>query len=424
MKKNSIFFRHINGKKISAREELIIGTTKAVISSIDNALIPKTGRKVANLLTYIKRAGFFDENFYVGSCVIQYISGYAPGFTFVKMEDTKSNGWFMHARVFSFENTTISDDPLLIFKEKDLLKLNEMISGICLFGASGIEGHDEDGKIYKLTDTAELPTITKKIRKIEVKDMLHPYEFELTLRLTNFLSFFTANASLILNMHIPTLEYYCYGVSLYQKGLFDKKLLSQWFDLVDRRSKRIKQFLQNILPNQITLKQIAPLDPVKEYLHKNIMSPKHITKMLSETDISWKFLLNSHGELKDLIELSRLSYQAAYLQVAARSPLLISVEDPPEVKIWDKLKKTLKNNNKEWFLTGGKSISCIGLYIHPNTILSENGGYNYKSDMFSTIAPVTVNTLKEIFYYYNKYAPGQRYNAQMFQQLVLKANEL
>jgi hypothetical protein len=425
--KNNRFFVHLYEKNFLEREELVIGTTKATLSSIGSSLVPKTGRKIANLLTYIKNSGLVDKNLFIGESTIQYTSGYAPGFTFVKMEDAQSKGWYVHARVFSLDTTTISDDPLLIFKNHTLLMQSEFVSGICLFGASGIEGFTEDGTVYKMTETVELSTIRKKIIKLKEKELLHPYEIDLILRLSNFLSFVSARAPLDLHMHIPVLEYKLYGLLLYQKKLMDKNLLLQWYDIVDRRSERIRQLLQSTLPKKIILKQISPLGPIKKYLtYGNSSSPILLIDKLAQklsADISWKFLLKSNGIPKDYIELVRLSYQAAYLQVAMKAPLLVAIEDPPEVKIWDKLKKNVKAKREEWFACGGKSIACIGLYIHPNTLLSENGGYNNKSDMFSTTAPVTVNTIKEILRFYKTHAPKKIVIPQNFQQLVEKVRD-
>ncbi len=199
-------------------QELNFGGAQVVLSSEES----KASRKASNTLRGLEQFGIFESDFHTKPQTLVYkTAGLGqPGLTFVLIGDDKGKGYFVHPRVFAFEDGVVTNIPDVAMKMLSSTDVLPVISGTCQFGANGAKAVAEDGTTFYLTDNAEASQINKPIKTITAIQTLHPYEMETMLRLTDFLRCF-GKPAIDLDFHLPEIEYLNYGIHQWQMGFMD-----------------------------------------------------------------------------------------------------------------------------------------------------------------------------------------------------------
>ena len=92
------------------------------------------------------------------------------------------------------------------------------VSGMCLFGASGLIGIGQSGRQFSLADPVELKAgLPEPIREIVEIPFLHPSETETILQVTRALRLL-AGEGVDCFFHLPTPEYKLYLLEPFQQG--------------------------------------------------------------------------------------------------------------------------------------------------------------------------------------------------------------
>lgn len=377
---------------------LQIGTAQAVVAPIERLPVPKTARKITDLLITLQRNGVLSSGLVINATALQYTtSGVGdPGFTFIHVENGEKGGLFLHPRLMSIRKEGVIADPVQVFRDVEFSHGVQILSGCCLFGVNSAYGVSENGEPVFMSDHDSLQAIKSPIVDFMVNDKVHPYEAETIARLSESLRYIAPSASRSIYFHLPELEYQGYGLELYRKGLLSEDLLRKWFIHVHQRVQGLAQLISRRVNAPIEF--VAPLAVVKEKIEDDVhtIHLAEIVQSLYDHDKSWRFLLSRSSEPRDFIALNQMSYQAAYLQRAINGSPTIIIENPNEVRIWDSVREVLKNNYKGWVECTGVSSHFIGVYVHPNMVLSPDGGYHGKSYMYYTKAEPGLVSLREV----------------------------
>lgn len=250
----------------------------------------------------------------------------------------------------------------------------EIISGMCLFGASGLTGITASGKRMSLTDPYELRAMgAEKIVDIQELPTLHPSEAEAVARITRALNMLqqsdTGTGEMRVTFHLPIPEYKIYMLSLLQKGVINQEQLQELNAKIDRRANALMQLVQKRV--DLPMSVGSPLDVLNPLLLK---TDTPATAANCAAVLQRQPLLSTALALQspvDFFDITNLSYSAAYLSVAKQAQTqggnCLAVEIAEEGPIFDYAKK----------LGGqiGMPLSMAALYIPPSTVsLSGRGG--------------------------------------------------
>lgn len=393
----------------------VFGTARTVIGDVESLPSPKTAKKCVKLLTAFTQNGVLSGDLSIGMSSLQYTtSGIGdPGYTFVHMEDESKKGWYIHPKVLLVNDSGLFADANLLFRQTDVASEgSQIMSGTCLFGASTVDALTEDGEVHHITDAMDVEKVTSVIKEVSVLNTLHQYEAETLLRLTHFFNYVGPAADLSVYFHIPRIEYKGYGLDLYQRGFMNKDLLKEWFEKVNSRAQAISHLYEKRMPEGASYKPVAPLAFIEEMLLEttDMSQEQAMTAMsnkLAENSKIWCFVLSSVGVPRNPVELNYLSYIVAYLELAQNGKPTVVIENPNEVKIWNTMKNTIKDGFNSWKVLGNTPMKFIGVYIHPNVNIPENGGLHGTSYMLYSSVKPGLDSLKEVVLYSKKLAPSK-----------------
>jgi hypothetical protein len=357
----------------------------------------------AQSISLLKLGGSGDEFF---SPTLTHVLNGNIGSTFCEMQDPEGQLLYVYPSMVTTKDLKGKSRDIRLSKEMIDPEVQDVISGVCLFGASSVTVSAENGRKYHLVDPDEMETIDSPITEIEEKNDRHPYEIEAASRLTGFLNFVNTK-ELNVSFHVPRLEYWLYGLQLYEKGLMSNKLLQQWFSTVNKRSERMKDLLRENLPSNAKAPDfIEPLSGIEHMLQKDMEegeSPlRRMVEHLYSKDEIWRKILDTSDTLalrekadaqrrreKELPEkrpkyklkselnafdLTCLSYVVAYAKkLDVSKGLLLALENPEEVKILEQAKQLIRTPDAK---------SILGLYPHPNFIVPKEKAFGDKHDLF------------------------------------------
>lgn len=243
----------------------------------------------------------------------------------------------------------------------------EIISGMCLFGASGLTGITKSGKRMSLTNPYELRAAgTEAIVQIQELPTLHPSEAEAVARITKALTLLqqsdTGTGEVRVTFHLPIPEYKIYMLSLLRKGVINQNQLQELNAKIDRRANALMSLVQKRV--DLPMSVGSPLDVLNPLLSQTD-TPATVANCVAV--LQRQPLLSTALALQspvDFFDLTNLSYSAAYLSVAkqaqAQGGNCLAVEIAEEVPIFEYAKK----------LAGqmGAPLSMAALYIPSSTV--------------------------------------------------------
>lgn len=248
----------------------------------------------------------------------------------------------------------------------------EMISGMCLFGASGLSGVQANGQEVSLVDPIELRTLSDSpIRSIRAQPQLHISEVESILRTSNMMQLLVdtqqGKAPMNCTFHMPVPEYKLYMLELFQRGVLNREQTLELFKRIELRAAALKNIVRNRVPRKISIGFGSPLEYVEPYLNR-LPSFDVLNELVQQNPLL--AALMQQNQTSSVSELATLSYQAGYLQVSEfarqNNAGCLAVEIAEERKIFEYAEKTGKQL--------GQPLNMAALYILSNTI-TQTGRY-------------------------------------------------
>lgn len=229
--------------------------------------LSKPARRADKHLTAMMSVGIFPANeIFTGETALVHDFNNS---VFVNMFDSNGRDWFVHPRVLvhkdgkaEYANEFPLQDVQTAMKQGAL----HLVTGNCLFGTAGALVLDGSGRKFSLTDPVEVDEIKSKVTRLEINQNLHPYEVDTILRMSSFIANFNPALQIELDFHNPRLEYWMYGLTLYDKELMDAETLLAWFSEVDQRSIGMEKLLRKRMPEHIRMNVVNPLAPIEEFV--------------------------------------------------------------------------------------------------------------------------------------------------------------
>jgi len=242
----------------------------------------------------------------------------------------------------------------------------DLLTGMCLFGATDLNGVLATGGDISLTDPLELKQAGRlQIQALQETSMIHPSEVSSILRISQALQLLQNSQTgeekgkLSCHFHMPVVEYKLYMLDLIQKGMLPPQLFQEAVAKIEARAGHLAKILQKRLPAGIDVQPLSPLQAVGRLIEE---------RQERTTFAECLFRLQQDPLLRKLIaakkpqsfsELPNLSYIAGYLQQAQTSAQLgrgcLAVEIAEEQAI---LKNAVTSAEEV-----GVSCDMAGLYI-------------------------------------------------------------
>ncbi len=247
----------------------------------------------------------------------------------------------------------------------DLNKGTRVISGLSMFGASGLLIETETGELISLTDPESFKNIQPGTKAVQVvaDPMLHIAEASGVLRLTKALNMLQDQAGLSIDeivFHIAVPEYKLNMVTLLQMGVLSEQQVEDICELLEQRCQGLLQLVKNRLPDDFPITLKSPLRSLEKVLSPELTLDE-AKAVLSKNEIFARLL-----ELQQPVGLGALpvlSYQAAYFQEAQRAreqnQNMLAVEIAEE--------KPIFTNAKELSEKEGISLEMAVLLVWPKT---------------------------------------------------------
>lgn len=289
------------------------------------------------------------------------------GNAFVQMGSLQRR--YVHARFLvpdrsgNYKNGQVDDLPNLT--ERDRLTV---ISGPCLFSGSSVVAIDSDGGAHYINYPPAIDAIGSPIVKIRTDPGIQPYEADAILRISGLIGELNNTKETSVALNVPRLEYYCYVLDLYSRGLIDREAIEQWFADVDLRAQSMEGMITKRLPRNVRTDTVNPLDAAEEVIRDGIAQGNRylfpsVYDRLSQSDKIWRQAIK-RAKPSGFMDLSRLSYPVAHLLKAQdRDSMVVVVENPEEITIMHETVKLLPG------IVKGAAI--VGLFPHPNVLLKE-----------------------------------------------------
>lgn len=247
----------------------------------------------------------------------------------------------------------------------------QLITGMCLFGATGLQGRTTTGEMVSLTDPISLGDDQKppfQLVDIVELPMLHPSEVDTTLRIVKAMSSLLEaqevsgqTGQLQLNFHLPAAEYHLYMLDLLNKGAISEEQFQHLCDRITRRSQDLAKIVGKRLPALTTIG--SPLDGVVEAIRANPQISLDELIAMAEQDPIFAAAL-AVKKPADLFALAELSYKVGYLQVAdlaqRQQAGCLAVDILEETKILDQAKEICKAQKRK--------VNMAALYITPTSV--------------------------------------------------------
>jgi hypothetical protein len=360
----------------------------------------KPARRADRHLLGTIKAGIFGPDIITGEPALVHDLNNS---TYIRVVNGDGQEWFVHPRILVQKNGKVdyaNEFPLQDVQERLKAGVLNIVSGICLFGTSGASVIDKDGNKFSLTDPTEVDAIQTTIAKVEIHKGLHPYEADSILRLTSFLGSLNSSIPAELSFHIPRLEYWLYGLSLYEKGLMASDTLLNWFNEVNQRSIPMETMVRKRMPANVRMNVVSPLEYVENLIVEAVRSGTHgiqgnIIKILEASNSLWQSMLAVSSQAQtDLLELNYQSYVHAYLDVLRRgNGLMVAVENPEEANILENAKKAIGLGVKDLKQPG----IIIGLFVHPYMLVPEGTAKGGKKVLYFS-EDLSSDGIKEIIH--------------------------
>lgn len=248
------------------------------------------------------------------------------------------------------------------FVERDKTTI---VSGLCLFSASTVTARDSSGNTHYINYPAAVANIHEEMTAITIDPTLQPYEADAIIRLTQFMKSVDTDKAVTLALSIPRVEYYCYLLDFYEKGLVSKSILLNYFDEVDKRAQGLEALIMKRVPNAFSQIHFNALDVVADTIRQgvadgNVELFSRVLEILQRDSIFKQAI--KRVKPQTFSQLGRLAYPVTYLQLAQdRDATVVAIENPEEVGI---LHETIK------LLPGiVKKAQIVALYVHPRVLL-------------------------------------------------------
>lgn len=216
------------------------------------------------------------------------------------------------------------------------------VSGMCLFGASGLTGITQTGRRLSLTDPKELDEgLAEPVKEIVEIPFLHPSETETILQVTKALRLL-AGDGVDCFFHLPTPEYKLYLLEPFQQGKLTADQLEILFAKIDRRSQALTKLVLKRLPAKTIVG--SPLDPLEDLLaaKKGTASLNQCLDSASQDPLLGAII--QAVKPARFLDLCNLSYVAGYLKQAeiavSQSAGCLAVDMAQEVGIFEHAKTT------------------------------------------------------------------------------------
>lgn len=257
----------------------------------------------------------------------------------------------------------------------------QLISGTCLFGATGLKGLDQNKFESNLADPLAHDPVTP-IAELSQMPTMHPSEAESALRLTQAIAILTGTAAPAevkdrLNFHLPIPEYLLYLLDLKDKEVLTPELAMAGAELVMARARTVVGLFVKRLPPTLEVNITSPLNSIiKPLLEARFeLKLENLTKFLSDQDGLWNQLLQTFPPAS-FDELNYLSYDCLYHQVQAQAQTAgqgcLAVEESKEGKILTEVKKQSQVLNT--------TLQMNVLYLAPKLVTTN--GFHGKNELF------------------------------------------
>lgn len=244
-----------------------------------------------------------------------------------------------------------------------------LISGMCLFGASGLSAQTQDGQVVSITDPLSMPTFDNgKLQKVQAQLTLHVSEVETILRISSAIKTVLAgqvpshSQTTELLFHLPTLEYKLNILSLVERGLLSADQFIVASKLIEQRSQALLAILGKRLP--IEIKVESPLLKLSPLLEKDGVTTSLSSCLAILREDSTMNPLLQISQPRTFDELSKLSYAANYIKAAQRAQLseggCLAIDIAEEAPILDNAVRLLAEL--------GLPLSMAALYVAPQTV--------------------------------------------------------
>lgn len=247
----------------------------------------------------------------------------------------------------------------------DKNKGTRVISGLSMFGASGLQIETDTGELLSLTDPVALKEIqpgTKAVRVV-VDPMLHIAEASSVLRLTKALQMVQNQAGLSIDeiaFHIAVPEYKLNMVTLMQMGVLSEQQVEEICELLEQRAQGLLQLVKNRIPSDVPITLKSPLRSLEKVLSPEL-SLDEAKAVLCRNEVLAQLLAAKSPE--NLGEIPNLSYAAAYFQEAQQAreqnQNMLAVEIAEE--------KPIFTNALRLSAASGLSLEMAVLLVMPQT---------------------------------------------------------
>jgi hypothetical protein len=279
----------------------------------------------------------------------------------VQVDDQRVHGKYMIAGKDGNYRKSKLEDIAALEKRQNIT----IISGPCLFSGSSMIAIDEIGQAHYINYPPHLEEITRPVTTIQFDSNLQPYEADAIMRFEEMMKLFDTSQNVTLALNVPRVEYYCYLLHLYEKGLVDQKTLFNYFDAVDQRSQGIERLMLKRVPPGINVTRINPLDTVEALIREGIVCNDRklfdsvLTKLSQDNVYRQAIKRNKPQNFRDL---SQLSYSLAHLQLAReKNTTLVVLENPEEIPSFHETANLLPGIVSH--------AQLIGLYSHPKVLV-------------------------------------------------------
>ncbi len=214
------------------------------------------------------------------------------------------------------------------------------ISGMCLFGASGLTGITRSGRRLSFTDPIELKAgLAEPIQEIVEVPSLHPTETETILQVTKALQLL-ADKRVDCFFHLPTTEYKLYLLEPFQQGLLTNNQLETLFGKIDRRARDLAKLVLKRIPIKTVIG--SPLEPLESLLANKKGAATLNQCLASASQNPLLEALIGANRPASFLDLCNLSYTAGYIGLAelaaSQSAGCLAVDIAQEVGIFEHAK--------------------------------------------------------------------------------------